>query len=72
MEPKFAQVLEQVCKEAGAGGGGSGDGAAAAAPAGPPEQQQRELPRITASRGELLAMPVSCGTQSCCCNVYMC
>lgn len=52
MEPKFAQVLESVCREPAASGG-----AAAAAPA--PPQQQRELPPITSSRQELLALPVS-------------
>ncbi|EFN56660.1 hypothetical protein CHLNCDRAFT_144508 [Chlorella variabilis] len=51
MEPKFAQVLESVCREPAASGG-----AAAAAPA--PPQQQRELPPITSSRQELLALPV--------------
>ena len=54
MEPQWAQALERVC---GAAAGGQ-------APQQQQQQQpaavaQRELPRVTASREELMAMPVS-------------
>lgn len=56
MEPKFAQVLEAVCAQsapAGVPGGG------AQAPAGGEAAKERkELPRVTASREELMQMPV--------------
>ena len=56
MEPQWAQALERVCSAAAAGG---------QAPQQQQQQQQaaaaaqRELPRVTASREELMAMPVS-------------
>jgi hypothetical protein len=57
MEPRFAEVLEQVCSqappEAAAGAAASGNGDASAAP-----KPERQLPAITASREELMAQPV--------------
>ncbi|KAI7835305.1 hypothetical protein COHA_010794 [Chlorella ohadii] len=55
MEPRFAQVLDQVCSQAAptAAGAAGGGGGAAAAP-----KQERQLPPVTASREELMGMPV--------------
>ena len=60
MEPRFAQVLDQVCSQAAAAAaaGGSEGAAAARAEAAQPKQQ-RELPPVSASREELQAMPAS-------------
>lgn len=57
MEPRFAQLLDQVCSQAApaaAAGAAGGSGAAAS-----PPKQERQLPPVTAGREELMAMPVS-------------
>ena len=58
MEPKFASVLDTVCKEAAAAGGGAAPEPAAPSAEQQQPRQQRELPPVTASREELMARPV--------------
>ena len=74
MEPRFAQVLDQVCSQAAAAGGGGGKGseggaAAGAGAAAAEPRQQRELPPVTASREELQALPVR-HLDGCCSAVH--